>query len=203
MKITPFFVITVCLGVLVSPLARAQDTVANVGVPVTSTPANLARQISGADHVVIRYQFVTHPPQLTNFSLSISGDRLAKIVGVVSSGTRHYGTTSFWGWEMQFCRGTNCLATVPFSDDFYVVAGHGGGEYIDETGTLKKLYRGILDKAHVDKKEYGQIYGALISTMPRTVCSTTTKSGWKNWLRMLPPKIAVTTSPARTTPTRI
>jgi hypothetical protein len=158
MKISALFAITVYSSVLFSYSARAQATISNFVVPVASTPTNLARQISGADHVAIRYQFVAHPPQITNFSLSISGDRMMKIVGAVSSGTQHHGTISFWGWEMLFYRGTNCLARVPFSDGFFLdLAGH--GEYLDETGALKKLYREVLDKAHVDKKKYGQIYG--------------------------------------------
>ena len=150
MKIALFFAIAVFLSMMSGYSARAQGAITNFDVPVADTPTNLARQISSADHVVVIYTFV-NPPTLTNVSLSISGDRLTKIVGAVSSARQHFGTITSWGWKMQFYRGTNCLAKVPFSGDFFVVAGHGGCEYIDESGALKKLYLDALDKAHFDK----------------------------------------------------
>ena len=135
------------IGSLAPILVFAGDN----GSSVAETPTNLVRQISGADHIVVRYTFV-NPPGLTNFSHSLSGDRLKKVAKAVSTSRQHHGTITSWGWEMLFYKGTNCLASVRFSDDFFVDS-LDRAEYMDGGGTFKQLYQDVLSEAHFNKKD--------------------------------------------------
>ena len=130
------FLVTVCNG-----LAQINTTVPAAG----STTTNLAHLIASADHIVITNRFADADPEmLRGFSLSISGNRVSKIVAAVSSASRlQGGTLSAWDWELRFFRGTNRLAVIDFQGSVFLAE---NVEYSDDTGVLEKLYSELLDR---------------------------------------------------------
>jgi len=107
------------------------------------TPTKLAHQIADTDHIIATYYHRTGhvPPEISEFSITITGDDARQIVRAISQSTSD-GTQTLCmpEWELQFYKGTNRLAAVGFGCSLVWV---NRAEFRDESGTLEKLDHAI------------------------------------------------------------
>jgi len=114
-------------------------------------PTALGHQIADADHIVARHYLVAQrrdrvPPEMLNFSVTITGDDVHTIVNAISGSSKE-GWESVCNptWELQFYKGSNWLANVDFGCELVYVD---GAQFEDHTGTLEKLERAIEAQTH-------------------------------------------------------
>jgi hypothetical protein len=126
------------LAAVCNGLAQTNTTVPTAG----STPTSLAQRIATADNIIVTRIYLYTNQLHPGFSMSISGDRVRKIVAAVSNGRRNqWADISQLDYQMQFLRGTNSLAYIDFGGHMFLAE---RGEYADSSGELWKLTLEIL-----------------------------------------------------------
>ena len=101
-------------------------------------PASLVERIRDADRIVATNRFGP------NFSLSISGQQVNRIIRAVSSARRSAPTDSVFDCDLLFYRDTNPLAKIRFQGAHFIFE---SDEYYNDTGVLDTLYRDLLKRS--------------------------------------------------------
>ena len=115
-------------------------------------PTEFIKKIRHTDHIIITNRYADRRTEYQGFSLTLSGDKMKRIVKAVSLlkvNPYSPGSASGWEWQLQFYQGTNYLGIANFDGMAIVI----DREYPDETGVLEELYDELteLTRSRVEK----------------------------------------------------
>jgi hypothetical protein len=106
--------------------------------PTSPPPASLVDRITDANRIVASNTFARR------FSVSISDQRVSRIVKAVSSAKHSVPSDCVFDWDLQFYRDTIFLAKIRYQGSQFMFE---SDEYYDDTGALRSLYRDLLKRS--------------------------------------------------------
>jgi hypothetical protein len=133
-----------------------------VGPPAPYRPYSLIRAGKSADRIVVTMlpSVRQNPPKAVDYSLTLTGSEMQRLVGALAgversanSSSRILDDSTNPEWQLQYCSGTNVLATAAFSRTVlfcdYMDVGSPLVEFRSPRG-LKRLYRRVTRESSVD-----------------------------------------------------